>query len=92
MARLVKRDAQTQAAQLVQKHVERLRYAGSGHGLTLHDSLVGLAAAIDVITLDGEYLLQDVGGAECFERPNLHLTETLATELCLTAQRLLRDE
>ena len=33
-----------------------------------------------------------MGGAECLERPYLHLSETLATELGLTAQRLLRDQ
>ena len=76
----------------MEQYVERLGNAGYGHGLAFDDCLVSLAAAIDVVTLDGEDLLKDVGGAECFERPYFHLTETLATELCLTAQRLLGDE
>ena len=33
-----------------------------------------------------------MAGTECLECPNLHLTETLATELCLTSKRLLCDE
>jgi hypothetical protein len=34
----------------------------------------------------------DVGGAVGFQRPDLHLAETLAAELRLAAQRLLRDQ
>lgn len=51
-----------------------------------------LGTAHHVIRLDGQDLLQDIGGAEAFERPNLHLTETLTAELRLTAERLLRDK
>ena len=73
----------------MQKHVERLGNAGCGHRLALDDGFVGLGAAVDIIGLDGQDFLQDVGGAEGFERPNFHLAETLAAELRLTTQRLL---
>ena len=33
-----------------------------------------------------------MGSAECLERPNLHFSETLTSELSLTAQWLLRNE
>src|ERR1700749_558788 len=46
----------------------------------------------NVIGFNSEYLLQDIGCTECFERPNFHFTKTLATEVCFTAQRLLGDE
>ena len=58
----------------------------------LDDGLVGLASTGNVVGLDSDDLLKDVGGAECFERPNFHLSETLSTELCLTAEGLLSDE
>ena len=45
-----------------------------GHRIALHNSLIGFASANNAVTLDGENLLKDVGGAECFERPDLHLT------------------
>ena len=76
----------------MQQHVHGLGNTRSGQVLALDDRLVSLGAAHHVVGLDGQDLLQDVGGAEAFERPNLHLTETLAAELGLTAERLLRDE
>jgi hypothetical protein len=65
---------------------------GLGDVLALDDRLVGLDAADGVVGLDGEHLLQRVGGAVGLERPDLHLAEALAAELRLAAQRLLRDE
>ena len=85
-------DAQTQTAQLVQEHVERFGNARGGHGIAFDDGFVGLGASVHVVTLDGEDFLKDVRCAECFQRPYFHLTETLATELSFTAQRLLGDE
>src|ERR1700739_286343 len=66
--------------------------AGLEGSLPLDDGLVDLGAAVYVVGLGGEQLLQDVGGAIGFERPDLHLTEALSTALRLTTQRLLRDE
>src|SRR5204863_373810 len=59
---------------------------------TLDDGLVNLGAAIDVVRLRREQLLQDVRCAISFERPNFHFAEALAAELRLAAERLLRDE
>ena len=67
----------------MQQHVHSLRNTRFGQVLALDDRLVSLGAAHHVVGLDGQDLLQDVGGAEAFERPNLHLTETLAAELGL---------
>ena len=45
-----------------------------------------------VVALDGEELLQRVGRAVGFHRPDLHLAETLPAELRLAAEGLLRDQ
>src|SRR5581483_8778565 len=50
-----------------------------------------LDAADDVVGFDREQLLQGVGGAVRFERPDLHLAEPLTAELRLSAERLLGD-
>ncbi len=48
--------------------------------------------AVDVIGLDRQHFLQRVRRAVGFQRPHFHFPETLAAELRLAAQRLLRDE
>jgi hypothetical protein len=53
-------DAETKTAKLVEKHVERLGDAGSWHCVAFDDSLISFAAAVDIITLDGEDFLEDV--------------------------------
>ena len=60
--------------------------------IPIHDVLVHLGAPVDVVGLDREHLLQGVGGAIGFQRPDLHLTEALTAELRLAAQGLLRDQ
>ena len=45
-----------------------------------------------VVGLDGQELLQRVGGAVGFHRPHFHLAEALTTELRLATERLLGDE
>src|SRR5580698_7185520 len=85
-------DIKAEGLQLADQHVERFRHAGLDGCLALDDGLVDLGAAEYVVGLGGEQLLQDVGGAVGFERPNLHLAEALATELRLAAQRLLGDK
>ena len=74
------------------QNLEGLRYTRLRNVVTLDDCLVGLDTAGDIVRLNGQDLLQGVSGAVCFERPNFHLTETLAAELCLTTQRLLGNE
>src|ERR671914_767348 len=77
---------------LAHEHVERLGDARVEVGLALDDGLVNLRPARHVVRLRGEQLLKDVRRAVSFERPDLHLAETLAAELRLAAEGLLRDE
>ena len=57
---------------------------------------VGYGVEVELIAEDAtradKDFLKDMSCAVCFERPNFHFTETLATELCLTTERLLRHE
>ena len=64
---------------------------GLGDVVALDDRLVDLDPAEHVVGLDGQQLLQAVGGAVGLEGPHLHLAEALAAELRLAAQRLLGD-
>src|SRR5437899_5064670 len=85
-------DAEPQRLELLDEHLEALRDARRLDILALHDRLVRLDAAHDVVGLHREELLEDVRRAVGLERPHLHLAEPLAAELCLAAERLLRDE
>src|SRR2546430_1392412 len=84
-------DPERKALQLLHQHSERLRDAGLERVVALDDRLVCLHAADDVVRLDGQDLLQNVGGAVRLERPNLHLSEPLAAELRLAAERVQND-
>src|SRR6266404_6144777 len=85
-------DVQTERLQLANEDVERLGHSGLDTRFALDDGLVNLRAAIHVVRLRREQLLQDVRCAIGFERPNFHFAEALAAELRLAAERLLRDE
>src|SRR5690606_28995080 len=85
-------DIQAQRLELLEEDVERLGQTGLQHMLALDDRLVHPGAAQHVIRLDGEELLQGVGGAVRLHGPHLHLAEALAAELGLAAQRLLRHQ
>ena len=76
----------------MKENVEGFRNARVRHRVALDDGFISLGTSCDVIGLDGEDLLKDVGCAECLERPDLHFSEPLSTELSLTSERLLRDE
>src|SRR5882672_6133473 len=82
----------TQRAYFLHQHVERLRHSGVDLVVALDDVLVDLGAAVDVVGLDREHLLQRVRRSISFERPDLHLAEALPAELRLAAQRLLGDQ
>ena len=56
------------------------------------DVFVHFGTTVHVVRLHCQHLLQRVCCTVCFQRPNLHLTETLATELGFTAQRLLGNQ
>src|SRR5258706_3257588 len=85
-------DIDRQRADFLHQHVERLRHAGLDLVLALDDVLVDLGPAVDVVGLDREHLLQRVGSAVGFERPDFHFAEALAAELGLATQRLLGHE
>src|SRR5205823_1421478 len=74
------------------EHVERFRHARLNPRLAFDDGLVNLGAAIDVVRLRREQLLQDVRGAVSFERPDFHFAEALAAELRFAAQGLLGNQ
>src|SRR6476660_4182567 len=85
-------DVEREALELLHHDVEGLGEARLEDVLALDDRLVHPRAAGDVVRFDREHLLQGIGGAVRFERPDLHLAESLAAELRLAAERLLRDE
>ena len=87
--RLIQSDLETESAEFMEKHVKGFGDAGVRHRVTLDDGLVCLGAAGHVVGLDREDLLEGVGRAICLQGPDLHLTEALAAELGLAAQRLL---
>src|SRR5579883_1838006 len=74
-------------ADLLDEHIEGLRHAGVHLVIAVHDVLVHLGAAVHVVGLDRQHLLQRVGSAVGLQRPDFHLTEALAAELRLAAQR-----
>src|ERR1035437_781215 len=83
---------QAKRLQLADEHVERLGHARLNGRLALHDCFINLRPAMNVVRFGGEQFLQDVSGAVGFQRPHLHLAETLPAELRLAAQRLLSDK
>src|SRR5256712_1447449 len=85
-------DRKPQRLELLNEHLEGLRHARWLDVLPLDDGLVRLDTAHDVVGLDREELLKDVGGAVRLERPYLHLAEPLTTELRLAPQWLLGDK
>src|SRR5258706_11025931 len=85
-------DIQAQRLQLTNQHVERFGDARLHRGLAFDDSLVDFCASVHIVRLRGQQLLQDERSAVCFECPDFHFSETLASELRLATQRLLRDE
>src|SRR6195952_3320606 len=82
---------QAERLELFEEHLERFGDARLRDVLALDDGFVDLDAADDVIALDGEELLERVRRAIGLHGPALHLTEALATEPGLTAERLLGD-
>src|SRR5439155_2265952 len=71
---------ETQAADLVGKHVETGGRAGFQGVFTLDHRFIDFGAALDVIGLHGEELLEDVSGAIGLQSPHFHFAETLTAE------------
>src|SRR6185503_16080068 len=59
-------DVDTQGTDFLHQHVERLGHAGVDLVIALDDVLVHLGAAVDVVGLDREHLLQRVRGTVGF--------------------------
>src|SRR6266568_2538165 len=82
-------DVDAERPDFLHQNVEGLRHSRVDLVVALDDVLVDLGAAVDVVGLDREHLLQRVRRAVGFECPDLHLAETLSAELRLAAERLL---
>ena len=78
--------------QFVQEHVKRLGQTRCREGFTFDDCLIGTCTTGDIIRLDGKDLLEHMSGTVCLQCPNLHLSETLTTELSFTSKRLLGNQ
>src|SRR5471030_1327940 len=92
LGRLIEFDVEAERAQLLDQHVEGFGDTRLERVVAAHDGLVDLGAAGHVVRLDGQDLLQRVGGAVGLEGPHLHLAEALSAELRLAAQRLLGNQ
>src|ERR1700678_3068596 len=84
-------DVEAERLHFLDQHLEAFRDTRFRYVFALDDGLVDLHAAEHVVGLDGEQLLQGVGGTVSLKGPHLHLAEPLATELRLTTERLLGD-
>src|SRR6185503_19830793 len=83
-------DVDAERPDFLHQHVEGLRHPRIDLVIALDDVFVDLGAPVDIVRFDREHLLQRVGGTVGFERPHLHLAESLSAELRLAAERLLR--
>src|SRR5579872_4065814 len=83
---------QGQRTHFLDEDVERFRNTGLERVFAAHDRFVYFGSSRHVVRLHSQDFLQRIGGAIGLERPDFHLTETLAAELSLAAQRLLRHE
>src|SRR6266850_7687827 len=92
VAALLELDVETKRTKLFDQHVERFGDAGLKIVIASDNRLVDFGPAGYVVRLDRQHLLQRVGRAIGFQRPNFHLPETLTAELGLAAERLLGDE
>ena len=70
---------QRQGLQFLQKHLEGFRNTRLRNILALDDCFVCLDSPDDIIGLDRQNFLKRIGSTICLERPDLHLSETLAS-------------
>src|SRR5208337_482712 len=85
-------DIQAERLQFANQHVERLGNARLHRGFAFDDGLVDFGASVYIVRLRRQQLLQDERRAVRFQSPDFHFSETLASELRLATQRLLRDQ
>ena len=81
-----------QALQLLLEDPEGFGHTRLEHILTLHYGLIGLHSTRHVIRLNRQHLLEVMGSAIGLQRPHLHFTKALPTELGLPAEGLLGYE
>src|SRR2546426_12770488 len=91
MLRLYELNVETQALQLPDQDVEGFRQTRREHRVALHDGLVDLRAAVHVVGLRGQELLEEGRRPARLDRPHLHLPEQLPAELRLPSPGLVRD-
>ena len=84
-------NVQAQRAHFLDEDPEGLWNTRFRDVFTLDNGFVDLDTSNGVVRLDGEQLLEGVGGTVGLQCPHLHLAEALATELGFTTQRLLRN-
>jgi hypothetical protein len=82
-------DIEIECLELSEEYIERLWDIRTADTLPLHDSFVELSTAIDVIGLDREHLLENIGCTVSFESPHFHFSETLTSVLSLSSEWLL---
>ena len=85
-------DVEGKGFKLANENVEGLGESRFKGVLAFNDGFVNSGAALYVVGLDGEHLLEGVSRSVGLKSPNFHLSEPLASELGLTAQGLLSNE
>src|SRR6188768_3774625 len=76
---------EAQRLELLDEHVERFGQTGLERVVALHDGFVHAGAALHVVALYRQELLEGIGRAVRFHGPDFHFTETLAAELGFAA-------
>jgi hypothetical protein len=78
-------DINTERADFLHQNIEGFRHTGVDDVVALDQVLVNLGAAVHVVLLHSQHLLQHIRCTIRFERPHFHLAESLAAELRLAA-------
>src|SRR5690348_2612920 len=73
--RLDQLHVEAERLQFADQNVEGLRYARLDRGFTLNNGFVNLGAAINVVALGREQLLQNERRSVRFQGPDFHLSE-----------------
>ena len=89
---VIKSSIKAESLKLFEENLKCLRCSCRRNVFALNNCLIGLNTADNIVRLNGDDFLKGVGCAVSFKSPNLHLTETLTAELCLTAERLLSNK
>src|SRR5690606_38082100 len=85
-------DIKAERTHFLDKYVKAFRNTSFKRIITTNNGFVDLSTTSNVVRLDRKHFLQRVSCTICFQSPDLHFTEALATKLSFTAQWLLRNE